>query len=80
MYAMPSSLQNAEAIRELIGAHDVIMIRNHGCLAVGHDLDQALIRMERLEHIAKTLTFAELLGDVASLPSELIEQITRTAR
>jgi len=79
-YALPSSPQNAEAIRELIGAHDVIMIRNHGCLAVGHDLDQALIRVERVEHIAKTLTFAELLGDVNSLPSELIERITRAAR
>ena len=78
-YAMPSSPQNAEAIRKLIGAHDVIMIRNHGCLAVGHDLDQALIRVERVEHIAKTLTFAELLGDISSLPSELIEQITRAA-
>jgi len=79
-YAMPSSPQNAEAIRKLIGAHDVIMIRNHGCLAVGHDLDQALIRVERLEHIAKTLTFAELLGDVNSLPSEIIERITQAAR
>jgi len=79
-YAMPSSPQNAEAIRELIGAHDVVMIRNHGCLAIGHDLEQALIRVERLEHIAKTLTFAELLGDVNALPLELIERINKAAR
>ncbi len=80
VYAMPSSVQNAEAIRELIKAHDVLLIRNHGCLAVGKDLDSALIHVERLEHIAKTLTFAELLGDVNSLPPELIESIIQAAR
>ena len=80
VYAMPSSEQNAEAIRGLIGAHDVILIRNHGCLAVGKDLDTALIHVERLEHISKTLTFAELLGDVNSLPPELIEGIIQAAR
>lgn len=79
-YAMPASVQNAEAIRGLIANHDVILIRNHGCLAVGKDLDEALIRVERLEHISKTLTFAELLGDVNSLPPELIEGIAQAAR
>jgi L-fuculose-phosphate aldolase len=80
VYSMPSSVQNAEAIRELISTHDVILIRNHGCLAVGKDLDSALIHVERLEHISKTLTFAELLGDVKSLPPELIESIIQAAR
>jgi L-fuculose-phosphate aldolase len=79
-FAMPSSLQNAEAIRELIGAHDVIMIRNHGCLAVGHDLDQALIRVERVEHIAKILTFAELLGDVNTLPYDPFQRIDTSVK
>ena len=79
-YSKPSSVQNAEAIRGLIAAHDVILIRNHGCLAVGKDLDAALNHVERLEHISKTLTFAELLGDVNSLPPELIESIIQAAR
>ena len=79
-YALPSSIQNAEVIRGLIGYHDVILIRNHGCLAVGKDLDSALIHVERLEHIAKTLTFAELLGTVNALPPELIQGLIPTPR
>ena len=76
-YAMPSSTQNAEAIRGLITQHNVVLIRNHGSLAVGKNLDEALIHTERLEHIAKTLTFAELLGGAKSLPPEMLEAISK---
>ncbi|HVN55285.1 MAG TPA: class II aldolase/adducin family protein [Anaerolineaceae bacterium] len=79
-FSMPSSTQNAEAIRGLVGAHDVILIRNHGSLTLGRDLDEALIRLERLEHVAKTLTFAELLGGVNPLPAELLEAIAQTMK
>jgi L-fuculose-phosphate aldolase len=76
-YSMPASRQNAEAIRELITTHNVILIRNHGSLTVGKDLDEALIHLERLEHIAKTLTYAELLGGAQPLPKEMLEAIER---
>jgi L-fuculose-phosphate aldolase len=76
-YAMPSSTQNAEAIRGLITTHNVVLIRNHGSLAVGKNLDEALIHTERLEHIAKTLIFAELLGGAKPLPPEMLEAITK---
>ena len=79
-YAMPSSTQNADAIRDLIGSHNVIMIRNHGSLTVGANLEEALILLERLEHVAKTLLFAELLGDVKPLPPELLQAISQSAR
>jgi L-fuculose-phosphate aldolase len=74
-FSLPSSPQNATAIRELIKNHDVLLIRNHGSLAVGKNLDEALIKTERLEHISKTLTFAELLGDVNTLPPDMLEAI-----
>jgi L-fuculose-phosphate aldolase len=75
-FSLPSSPQNAEAIRNLIKDHDVMLIRNHGSLAVGKDLDEALINQERLEHVAKTLTYAELLGDVNTLPPEMLKKIS----
>lgn len=78
-YSLPSSPQNAEAIRGLIGSHNVLLIRNHGSLAVGRDLDEALIHTERLEHIAKTLIYAGLLGKINPLPPEMLEAI-RQAR
>lgn len=74
-FSLPSTPQNAAAIRELIKNHDVLLIRNHGSLAVGKNLDDALIKTERLEHISKTLTYAELLGDVNALPADMLEAI-----
>jgi L-fuculose-phosphate aldolase len=78
-YAMPSSTQNADAIRDLIARHNVIMIRNHGSLTVGANLEEALILLERLEHVSMTLTFAELLGEVKPLPPELLKAISQSA-
>jgi|GEM_PF-123386 L-fuculose-phosphate aldolase len=79
-FALPSSNQNAEAIRDLIQHHDVMLIRNHGSLAVGKNLDEALINTERLEHVSKTLTFAELLGDVKTMPEEMLQVIAEIVR
>ncbi len=76
-FSMPSSPQNAEAIRTLIKDHDVMLIRNHGSLTIGKTLDEALINLERLEHVSKTLTYAELLGDVNALPPDMLEAIAK---
>jgi L-fuculose-phosphate aldolase len=76
-FALPSSPENADAIRELIKDHDVIFIRNHGSLVVGKDLNDALIHTERLEHICKTLVYAEILGGVNVLPEEILSRIRK---
>jgi len=76
-FAMPSTSQNADAIRKLIADHDVLLIRNHGALTVGRNLDEALINLERLEHVSKTLVFAQLLGDMNTLPTEILDAIAR---
>jgi L-fuculose-phosphate aldolase len=36
-YSLPPLRRMAEAIRGLIGSHNVLLIRNHGSLAVGRD-------------------------------------------
>ncbi|MDO9087628.1 MAG: class II aldolase/adducin family protein [Anaerolineaceae bacterium] len=74
-FSMPSSRQNAAAVRDLVRKHNVLLIRNHGSIAVGKNLDEALINTERLEHVCKTLTYAELLGDVNTLPPEMLDAI-----
>lgn len=76
-FAMPSTSQNADAIRELIVKHDVMLIRNHGSLTVGKTLDEALNNLERLEHVSKTLVLAQLLGDIHTLPPEILDAIAK---
>lgn len=74
-FALPSSTENVTAIRSFVKNHDVMLIRNHGSLALGKNLDEALINTERLEHVSKTLTYATLLGDINTLPPEMLERI-----
>ena len=79
-FSMPSSPQNAEAIRNLIEHHDVLLIRNHGSLTIGKNLNEALINLERLEHVSKTLTFAELLGDPNKIPQDMLDAIAELVK
>jgi L-fuculose-phosphate aldolase len=69
-YATPSSHDDADAIRSLIRDHDAIILRKHGTLTVGVDLEEALIHLERVEHVAEVFWRAHMLGNVEHLPDE----------
>jgi L-fuculose-phosphate aldolase len=69
-YATPSSHEDAEVIRPLIREHDAVLLRQHGSLTVGKDLEQALVNLERIEHVAEVFWRAEMLGHVERIPPE----------
>jgi L-fuculose-phosphate aldolase len=69
-YATPSSHADAEAVRELINTHDAVLLRQHGSLTIGKDLDEALINLERIEHVAEVFWRAHLLGSVKRITPE----------
>ncbi len=72
-FALPSSPQNAAAIRALIPHHDALMLRQHGSLTVGRTLEEALINLERLEHTARVQYLAQTLGRIVPLPAGWLE-------
>ncbi|MBI3737431.1 MAG: class II aldolase/adducin family protein [Chloroflexi bacterium] len=76
-YATPSSHQDAEAIRPLIRDHDALLLRQHGSLTVGRDLNEALIHLERLEHVAEVFWRAQMLGNVRRIPPDELERLSR---
>jgi L-fuculose-phosphate aldolase len=47
--------------------HDAMILQGNGVFTLGADLNQALLRMELVEHYAKILSIARGLGSVASL-------------
>ena len=61
-YATPSTAELPAAIRDLIKAHDGLLLANHGALAVAADLFTAYYRMETIEHFAKISLVARSLG------------------
>lgn len=74
-FATPSSDENAIAIRGYIAAHDAVLIRNHGAITVGRDLEEALVNLERVEHVARVITLALGLGDIQRLPPGMVEKL-----
>src|SRR5687767_11322658 len=63
-YAIPASHEDAEVIRPFIKDHNALLLRQHGSLTVGVDLDEALIHLERMEHVAEIFWRAQMLGTV----------------
>ncbi len=71
-FTMPNSLDDAEAIREYVKEHNAILIRNHGALTFGVDLEEALNHLEQVESVARILVKAHVLGKVNHLPDEVM--------
>ncbi len=74
-YASPSSHEDAEVIRPWIRNHDAIVLRQHGSLTVGKNLDEALIHLERIEHVAEVFWRAFMLGNVNRIPPNELEKL-----
>lgn len=61
-FGMPSTDEVPESIAPFLAEHDVVLLENHGALAVGSDVITAFYRMETLELSAKTVFVARMLN------------------
>lgn len=69
-YATPSSHEDAEVIRPFLKTHNAILLCQHGSLTYGKNLDEALIHLERIEHVSEIFWRAKMLGEVKLVPPE----------
>ena len=80
-YAMPGTEALADRLEPFIERHDAFLLANHGALTAGPSLSVAHQRMESLEHTARILFTARLLGRVRTLApvdvKALVEARTR---
>jgi L-fuculose-phosphate aldolase len=63
-YALPSTMEVPESIREHIKNSDAILLANHGALTLGTGLLDAYHKLETLEHTANIVWKAMQLGNV----------------
>jgi L-fuculose-phosphate aldolase len=78
--AMPKSAEGVKNVEAAAAKHDALLINGNGAFTHGVDLEQALLRMELVEHVAKILTVARSLGPVAPLDSSDVASCSRRAR
>ena len=79
-YATPSSVENREAIAGVIGDHDALILSHHGSLTVGRDLDEAMERLETLEHSAEILVRAHQIGQPRQIPADALGKLEAMRR
>ncbi len=74
-YAVPTTPQTAEAAAKALVENDAALLKNHGAVTVGRDLEQAYLRMELVEHIARVAILAEILNGYEKIPPQALEQL-----
>ena len=79
-YGAPGTPELAARIAPFVQGHDAWILANHGAVSVGASLDEAQIRMETLEHSAKIVFTARLLGRVNPLAKDEVRRLENLRR
>ncbi len=74
-YATPGTPALADAFEPFLAHHDAFLMANHGATTVGATLTLAHQRMESLEHSARILLTARMLGRVNPLTPLQVEAL-----
>jgi L-fuculose-phosphate aldolase len=76
-YATPGTREVGESVAPLLQGHEGVLLANHGAVTWGPDLAMAQVRMESLEHAAKILLAARLVGRVTPLTPDQVHALAR---
>ena len=79
-YATPGSEELADRLEPYLASHDAFLLANHGATTLGPSLRIAHQRMESLEHAARIVLTARLLGRVVELTPEQVRALTAARR
>jgi L-fuculose-phosphate aldolase len=74
-YGTPSTSEVPDSIEPYLEEHDVMLLENHGALAVGSDVITAFYRMESLELWAKITINAVILGGSHDISRDNIQKL-----
>lgn len=65
----------ADALAPFVDTVDAVLLESHGVLAWGQSIEQAYLRLELVEHLAKIALAAEPCGGVKALPEAALEPL-----
>lgn len=71
-FAIPGTEAVGDAIAKFARDHKTFLLANHGAVTIGATLDDAYMRMETLERVARILFVADLCGGPKKLPTDAI--------
>lgn len=74
-YGEPGTVHIADGIEEAMKEHDLILLANHGCVAVGKTLEDACKLIEAAEEVLKIYRMATEIGEVSNISDEQLESM-----
>lgn len=74
-YSTISTEEVEESILPYIGYVWVLLLQNHGVLTFGKSIKDAYFKVEKLEHFAKIMTVAEILGGANKLSVDQLKKL-----
>jgi L-fuculose-phosphate aldolase len=69
-----------DALAPFAQSHDAVLVANHGVFAWGADLEQAYLRLELVEHLARIAILAQATGGPAYLSDAAIAPLLEARR
>ena len=72
-YGFPGSAELADNVCEALGTNKAAFIANHGAVAVGHTLEEAMSICLLVERASGIYIMSRSLGQVISIPPEYVE-------
>jgi len=74
-YGTPGTPELGDRVEPYLHQHDALLLANHGAVTMAPTIETAWIRMESLEHAARILLVARMLGTVNELGSEAVARL-----
>jgi L-fuculose-phosphate aldolase len=77
-YATPTTKDVVTAIEPaILAGHQALILARHGSITLGKTLEEAYLRLETLEHVAKVTATAHTLGNVKPLSVKEVRKIEK---
>ena len=79
-YATPGTDEVGLSIKDLILAHDSILLENHGVITAGNSLNKAYMHLERVEHAAQIIFLAKQMCRPTTLTDSQVEALQNAGK
>lgn len=74
-YGEAGTVHIADGIEDAIKDHDLILLGNHGCVAVGKTMEDAVKIVEAAEEVLKIYQLTKSIGEVQNIPNDKLESL-----
>lgn len=74
-YGEAGTVHIADGIEDAIKDHDLILLGNHGCVAVGKTMEDAVKIVEVAEEVLRIYHLTKSIGEVKNIPDDKLESL-----